>query len=80
MKKKVFLFAAAVCCAMSANAQIKVTSNGNVGIGTTNPQYPLDVNFYEKTIRLDSWTDVYINGNAGLYGAPCIYPERNICN
>ena len=77
MKNKLFLIAAAMCSVIGANAQLKVNSIGNVGIGTANPQYRLDISFYEKAIRLDSWTDVYINSNSGLCGAPCIYPERD---
>ena len=34
MKKKVFLFAAAVCCAMGANAQFKVYKDGSVMVDT----------------------------------------------
>lgn len=50
MKKQVIMLTAAICCAMSANAQIKVKSNGYVGIGTTNPQYKLDIT-YDNNIR-----------------------------
>ncbi|MBR6082330.1 MAG: tail fiber domain-containing protein [Salinivirgaceae bacterium] len=75
MKKKVFLFAAAVCCAMSANAQLKVKSNGYVGIGMANPQYLLDVDI-NKGVRFNEWTDLYLD-KSGLCGAPCLYPEAD---
>lgn len=75
--RKQILVLAAICCAMGASAQIKMNSNGNVGIGTINPQYRFDIEYYGKAIRFDSWTDVYINSNSGLSGAPCIYPERD---
>ena len=75
MKKKVFLFAAAVCCAMCANAQIKVTSNGYVGIGKTDPAYPLDIKYGPK-IRFDDWADVFMDCS-GLCGSPTLYPEKN---
>lgn len=67
---------AAVCCAMGANAQIKVKSNGNVGIGTTNPQYRLDINYNSNKVRFDEWTDIYLD-KSGLCNAPCFYPERD---
>lgn len=37
MKKKIILFAAAVCCAMCANAQIKVNNSGKVIVGNEWP-------------------------------------------
>ena len=78
MKKKVFLFAAAVCCAMCANAQIKVTSNGNIGLGTTNPQHKIDMNLGSYgTLRVDMWADILINPTGGLCNGPVIYPEKN---
>lgn len=78
MKKKVFLFAAAVCCAMCANAQIKVTSNGYVGIRTTNPQKLLDIdaNVKDGCVRFNAWADVLLDCS-GLCASPCIYPEKD---
>ena len=43
MKKLLFLIAF-VAMAFSVNAQIKVISNGNVGINVANPTYKLQVN------------------------------------
>ena len=74
--KKHFLMIAAVCCAMGANAQIKVNSNGYVGIGNTNPQYKLDITYDNNTIRFDEWSDIYLN-KSGLCNAPCFFPERD---
>ena len=74
--KKHFLMIAAVCCAMGANAQIKVNSNGYVGIGNTNPQYKLDITYDNSKIRFDEWTDIFLD-KSGLCSAPCFYPERN---
>ena len=74
--KKQFLMIAAICCAMCANAQIKVNSNGYVGIGNTNPQYKLDITYDNSTIRFDEWTDIFLD-KSGLCSAPCFYPERN---
>ena len=75
MKKKVFVFVAAVCCAMSANAQLKVKNNGYVGIGMANPQYILDVDI-NKGVRFNEWTDLFLD-KSGLCGAPCLYPETD---
>ncbi len=75
MKKQLFMIAA-ICCAMGANAQIKVNSNGYVGIGTTNPQYKLDISYDNNKIRFDEWTDIYLD-KTGLCSAPCLYPERD---
>ena len=74
--KKQFLIIAAICCAMSATAQIKVTSNGNIGLGTTSPQYALDIDYNWSKIRFDEWTDVFLDAT-GLCSAPCLYPVKD---
>lgn len=76
MKKLVIAFTATLCCAVCANAQIKVNNNGYVGIGTTNPTQKLDVNFYGGIVKFSSWTNVFLDGS-GMYGAPCIYPSQD---
>ena len=75
--KKHFLMIAAVCCAMGANAQIKVKNNGYVGIGSLDPQYKFDVHMGGQTIRFRDWSDILIDTKSGLCNAPCIYPERD---
>ena len=76
MKEKIILFAAAVCCAMCANAQIKVTSNGYVGIGTTSPTQKIHANLVGEKVRLQfsGWQSIYMD-NSGLCESPCIYPS-----
>ena len=74
--KKYFLIIAAICCAMGANAQIKVTSNGYVGIGTTSPQQKLHVDLTggKARFQFSSWNNIYFD-NTGSCGAPCLYPS-----
>ena len=75
MKKKVFLFAAAVCCAMCANAQIRVINNGYVGFGRY-PSHKFHVNLTGEKARFEfsSWQSIYMD-NSGLCGSPCIFPS-----
>lgn len=75
MKKRILFAVALFCCVMGVNAQIKVKSNGNVGIGVTNPQYLLDVSI-NKGIRFTDWTSVIFDKN-GMCGSPCLYPSRD---
>jgi len=70
------ILAALLCCAMGANAQIKVNNNGYVGIRQTSPQYSLDIKPGSGKIRLDDWTDVFIDWT-GACSAPTIYPEKD---
>lgn len=63
------------CIVIIVNAQLKVSSYGDVGIGTSSPQYKLDLFLGEdRTARIRTWTDVYIN-NTGNCGGVCIYPN-----
>ena len=43
MRKILYLFAFLLTCSMSANAQLKVIANGDVGIGTSTPTVKLSV-------------------------------------
>ncbi len=61
---------------MGANAQIKVMSNGNIGLGTTSPQYGLDIKPGNGKIRVDNWTDVFMDC-PGECSSPTIYPEKD---
>lgn len=76
MKRIVFFL---LLCIMSvlAHAQLKVSTRGNVGIGTTMPHYKFDVNIGTvDTFRIRTWTELYI-ANTGAYGAICIHPMKN---
>lgn len=75
MKRKILL-ATMLCCAVGVNAQIKVMSNGNVGLGTTSPQYGLDIKPGSSKIRVDNWTDVFMDCS-GECSSPTIYPEKD---
>ncbi|MGD2034323.1 MAG: tail fiber domain-containing protein [Bacteroidales bacterium] len=70
----IFLVIIIICFSYSqVNAQLKVSTNGNVGIGNYNPSYKLDV---KGTARFDAWSDIYIDWS-GTGTHPSIYPERN---
>jgi hypothetical protein len=48
--------------------RLRITSNGNIGIGTNNPQFRLEVS---GTISHASFTAYYLNsGGTGTYGGP----------
>ncbi len=67
MKKKFFttLFTSSVIL-YYCQAQITVLSNGNVGIGQSNPSSELDIG---------SWTDIlFAPKDPNSYGSPVMYP------
>jgi hypothetical protein len=54
-------------------SQLKVLTNGNVGIGQSNPQYKLDI---EGITRFSNWTDAYLDWTGGC-GSAALYPEND---
>ena len=72
--KKTILFVAAICCAVGANAQIRVINNGYVGFGRY-PSHKFHVNLTGEKARFEfsSWQSVYFD-NSGSCNSPCIYP------
>lgn len=68
-----FFFVFVTAIIGETNAQFKISSSGNIGIGTTNPQYKLDV---EGTARFSGWTDLILDWGA-MYGSPQLYPEKD---
>jgi hypothetical protein len=44
MKTRLTFFVALICMTFMSNAQVKIISNGNVGVGTDNPVQKLDIN------------------------------------
>ena len=67
------------CCIFFATyyntfAQLKVLSNGNVGINNSTPAYKLDI---EGTGRFSNWTDVMIDWTGDWTGS-CIYPQYDL--
>lgn len=51
----------------NANGQMVLTSNGYVGIGTTNPQFPLDISGQTGTLlRLSNNVPAYQNGESNI--------------
>lgn len=74
MKLKIILFAATICCAMGATAQIRVINNGYVGFGRY-PSHKFHVNLAGEKARFEfsSWQNIYFD-NSGLCESPCIYP------
>lgn len=73
--KKIILITLLCCVSLIANAQLKVSTHGNVGIGTTLPHYKFDLNLgTTDTFRIHTWMDAFID-NTGAYGALCFYPE-----
>ena len=55
-----------------ANAQIKILSNGNVGINNNTPAYKLDIT--SDKVRFHNWTDFMFDWS-GLCGSPVLYPS-----
>lgn len=75
--KKLFLSATLFCIVFSGFAQLKISTYGNVGIGTTTPQYKLDLNLGTvDTFRIHTWTNTYID-QSGAYGSLCFRPEMD---
>lgn len=75
--KNLFLSAMFFCIVFSGFAQLKISTYGNVGIGTTTPQYKLDLNLGTvDTFRIHTWTDTYID-QSGAYGSLCFRPEMD---
>lgn len=76
MKKQVISALLCTVCIL-CNAQLKISTNGNVGIGTTNPEYKLDVNISTSDfLRVKTWTSTYVN-NSGSFGSLCIFPNQD---
>lgn len=73
MKKNIGIFLTILCFSNYLMAQLKVTSNGKVGIGTNTPEYQLDV---KHSLRFKTWTGILFDGT-GLCTSPVIYPESN---
>lgn len=66
------------CCIFFAtyyntSAQLKILSNGNVGISNSSPAYKLDI---EGTGRFSNWTDVILNWT-GYCSSPVLFPEND---
>lgn len=75
--KKLFLLLTLLCILFSAQAQLKISTYGNVGIGTTTPQYKFDLNIGTvDTFRIHTWTNTYID-QSGAYGSLCFRPEMD---
>jgi hypothetical protein len=74
--KKLITFIALLAITASAAAQIKVLSNGNVGIaGAHQPNYKVDIAISATNqIRIGNWINAFID-LTGDYGAICFYPE-----
>lgn len=72
MKKKLIMFAFGAMV-LGANAQVKVLSNGNVGVGRGTPSYKLDILGTARfSISGGGWEDIYIDGN-NQWGTPQLY-------
>ncbi len=73
MRKLIFTFILSACFS-SVSAQLKVNSDGNVGIGTIDPQYKLDITgtlqteklLISKPNNIDNWNNLW---QSGFYNA-----------
>lgn len=74
MKKIILLGCLIAATALQASAQLKVLSNGNVGVNNSAPAYRLDV---EGTGRFSGWTDVMLDWTGDWSGA-AIYPQYDV--
>ncbi|MDR2980022.1 MAG: tail fiber domain-containing protein [Bacteroidales bacterium] len=72
--KKIWVIFFLVVFFYQANAQVKVNSNGNVGIGNTGN--PTDKLWVEGVTRFSAWADLIIDWSG--YGAT-VYPEYDNC-
>jgi len=75
--KKLIIFIVVLAITINTQAQMKVTSNGNVTIGNiSNPTSKLQVN---GNASFDGWTDIFIDwSGVGVgSGTPTIYPEND---
>jgi hypothetical protein len=79
MKTKIFFSILVISVlTLKSNAQIKVISNGYVGIGTSSPQYNLDSPGSGRfgVTTWSNWTNVKLDWTGGC-GAPVIYPSND---
>lgn len=77
--KKLLLVAIGLAFILNANnvkGQLKVITNGNVGIGTTTPSFGLDVNNYVRVMR-SHWTYGILFDGTGYWNSPNIKPYKN---
>lgn len=73
--KKILLLLLFACLVFTTNAQLRISTDGNVGVGTYNPQYKFDLSLgLDNQTRISTWTDAYID-NTGDCGAICLYPQ-----
>jgi len=72
--KKIALFFALLFMTTMAMSQVKVATNGNVGIAFPNPTDKLHV---EGSVRISAWTDILFDWTGKCCGSPVIYPETD---
>lgn len=63
-----------ILSSIKSYGQIKILSNGKVGIRNSNPTFDLDMNI--GTARFQNWTSVMLDWS-GLCGSPVIYPTNS---
>jgi len=77
--KKTLLFFTLLSFTTVVSAQLKVTTNGKVGIGTNNPAEKLHVvgpSIFNGVVKIDFWTDIIVDWS-GYSSSPVIYPEND---
>ena len=75
--KKILLLITLTIVTLTANAQLRISTDGNVGVGTYMPQHKFDLNIgTANTFRIKTWISLYTD-NSGHYGSVCMYPEDN---
>lgn len=73
-KRMLILLVFTLIISNQVTAQLKVLSNGNVGIRNSNPTFDIDANI--STLRLQNWTNIMLEWN-GLCGSPVLYPTTD---
>ena len=80
--KKVLILVAIFAITAGATAQLKISTYGNVGIGTNNPDpasklHVFGNSYFNGNVRISAWTDFIFDWTGKCCGSPVMYPEND---